>query len=148
MKFIFVIAVSLTFSFTAFAQIKWETDLDSALHHSQTSGKPIFVLFGAYWCAPCRIFESRILTDKRIIAFLNKNFITLEIREELDDRTKHKAEFLRKEKLREEIFKVQAFPSICIQKKNKNPILIEIPHDDNSSDYSAEKLMQILKSYL
>lgn len=47
--------------------------LDEALTRSSQSGKPVFALVGADWCAPCTSFKRGTLSNSKVVAFLTAN---------------------------------------------------------------------------
>ena len=52
---------------------------DKVLQLAKKENKPVFVDFYTSWCAPCKIFEKEVLTDKTIYTFLNDNFVNIKI---------------------------------------------------------------------
>ena len=59
-------------------EIKWITDLDSALTLAANTNKPIMIDFMADWCPPCKRMEDSTFSDKRVIDKA-KSFITVRI---------------------------------------------------------------------
>jgi thiol:disulfide interchange protein len=51
----------------------------SVLAKSLKQSKPVFLDFTASWCAPCKLMDKRVFTDKNIITYLNENFINYKI---------------------------------------------------------------------
>lgn len=43
----------------------------------KTKKKPFFLLFSAEWCHWCKVFDEKTLSDERVAAFLNANFINI-----------------------------------------------------------------------
>ncbi len=62
----------------------WLHDLDAGLDASEASGKPMFVLYTADWCPPCRELKRDVLSDPDVDAFLSENYVRVKI--DLSDR--------------------------------------------------------------
>ncbi len=62
----------------------WLHDLGAGLDAAEASGKPIFVLFTADWCPPCRELKRDVLSDPDVDAFLSENYVRVKI--DLTDR--------------------------------------------------------------
>ncbi len=62
----------------------WLHDLDAGVDAAEASGKPIFVLFTADWCPPCRELKRDVLSDPDVDAFLSENYVRVKI--DLSDR--------------------------------------------------------------
>lgn len=45
------------------------------LELAQKENKPVFVVFYASWCAPCKVLEEDILTQPELYNFLNAKFL-------------------------------------------------------------------------
>ena len=61
------------------SKIKWQPNLKTAHKTAVDLDKPLMIVFGATWCAPCRRLESETLTDKRTIALIDREFIPLHL---------------------------------------------------------------------
>jgi len=53
--------------------------LDDAYKSAQKTEKLIFVEVYASWCAPCKVMEKEVFTNKTVGKFYNKNFINLKL---------------------------------------------------------------------
>ena len=56
--FVFVLTVS--FSFVYGQDVKWETNLESALARAKTEKKIVFVDVWAAWCGPCKRLQKDV----------------------------------------------------------------------------------------
>lgn len=59
------------------ANVMW---LDSerlmpVLEEAQQTHKPVFVVFHASWCAPCKVMDEDVFTQQDTYRFLNANFL-------------------------------------------------------------------------
>jgi thiol:disulfide interchange protein len=54
-------------------------NLSSVLEQAQKEKKPVFIEFYADWCAPCKILEQEVFTQKPTYSYLNKNFINYSV---------------------------------------------------------------------
>jgi thiol:disulfide interchange protein DsbD len=59
--------------------IKWETNFDDAVVLSKQSGKPILVDIWAEWCTACLEMEETTWKDKKLIEYINTNFIPVKL---------------------------------------------------------------------
>ena len=70
--------------------IKW-FHYEEGVSRAKNYGKKVFVNFYADWCAYCKQMERTTFEDKRVIAYLNDNFIP--VRVDSDKKPKRAAEF-------------------------------------------------------
>lgn len=59
--------------------IKWYTDLNSALEEAQKSNKSIFIDFYTVWCSACQQLDKNTLSDPAVKEKLNKNYVSVKI---------------------------------------------------------------------
>lgn len=57
-------------------EIKWYS-YDDGLALSNKSGKKIFLHFYADWCHFCKEMKKRTFVDKKVIDYLNENFVSI-----------------------------------------------------------------------
>lgn len=54
------------------AMFEKSVSLDSAIATAETSGKPVFAVATADWCAPCQSYKRSALADERVQAWVNE----------------------------------------------------------------------------
>jgi thioredoxin-related protein len=75
-KIIFVLLLSV---FSLFgADVKWEKGLSSAVQRADKEHKPLMVLVTKNGCRWCDIFKQKTLTNSKIVAILNRDFVVYE----------------------------------------------------------------------
>jgi thiol:disulfide interchange protein len=54
-------------------------NLSSVLEIAQKEKKPVFIEFYADWCAPCKVLEQEVFTQRPTFTYLNKNFLNYSV---------------------------------------------------------------------
>lgn len=84
MKFYFI-ALLLIRGAIYTQDINWIEDPDKAFDLAQKENKSVYVLITApSWCHWCKKLEEDVLTDSRVIEFLNENYISLMLLDRVD----------------------------------------------------------------
>ncbi len=69
--------------------ISWEINEDVATEAALVNNRPLFVYFYAQWCPFCKVMSENVLTDPRVVAEVNDNYVALKVdidESELDDK--------------------------------------------------------------
>jgi len=59
--------------------IRWQRDLRSAQRISQSTGRPILVVFGASWCTYCKKLEAETLGHPSLAEYINTAFVPVHL---------------------------------------------------------------------
>lgn len=77
MKFKFLLALALLFSFQSFAQ-EWTTDLEEAKKTASKNNQNIVLVFqGSDWCAPCIKLEKEVWSTSEFQKLNENHFVML-----------------------------------------------------------------------
>jgi thiol:disulfide interchange protein DsbD len=60
-------------------ELKWYTNLDTAISEAQKTKKPIFAVFSASWCPACQQLESETLVNNEVKQKLAQNYVAVKI---------------------------------------------------------------------
>ena len=60
---------------TGYSTLKYHTDLDEALAESETTGKPVFVVFKSHTCSVCKQMEATVLSSAAVMDRLSDDFV-------------------------------------------------------------------------
>jgi thioredoxin 1 len=60
-------------------ELKWYTDLNSALQEAQKTNKQVFIDFYADWCPYCKELDKKTFPDTRVSAKLAQNYVLVKI---------------------------------------------------------------------
>lgn len=58
-------------------KIKWHNDLKAAYKVAKTQDKPLLILFSATWCTYCHKLIRESLGDKKMVAYVQQQFVPL-----------------------------------------------------------------------
>ena len=59
----------------------WEKDIEAARKRAKDEGKPMMIMMTATWCGPCKMLESKTLSDPWVQKFL-KEFVVVQAYED------------------------------------------------------------------
>lgn len=68
------------------SKVKWHTNLKEAQKLAVKQNKPILIVFGASWCTFCHKMDAETLSDKRITAAIQQDFIPVHLDFEKDEK--------------------------------------------------------------
>jgi thiol:disulfide interchange protein len=63
----------------AAGQLYWQKDFHTGLKLAKQTNKWVFVVISAEWCGPCKALHAKVLPDPTVEAFLNKNFVSIDL---------------------------------------------------------------------
>src|SRR5262249_25928872 len=58
--------------------IAWAESYEAAMTRAKTEGKPVILIVGAGWCAPCHTLARYVLSDPRVIE-RSKDFVVVHV---------------------------------------------------------------------
>lgn len=61
------------------SDIKWHTDLDSALQEAKSANKTVFIDFYAIGCSSCQRLDEQTLSDPQVKKKLNQSYVPVKI---------------------------------------------------------------------
>lgn len=61
------------------SKIQWHESMSEALPQGAPYDKPVMLRFYANWCMPCRVMDARVWPDDKVEAFVNENYIPIEL---------------------------------------------------------------------
>jgi YHS domain-containing protein/thiol-disulfide isomerase/thioredoxin len=72
-------AMLLPLAAAAQQPLHWEASIESASRIAAASNRSVLVLFSAPWCSACRALENDMLSDGRIAAALDANYVLVKL---------------------------------------------------------------------
>lgn len=72
-------ALTTTPAHASGGQVVWVKDFQQGVRAAQQSRKWVFVVISAEWCGPCKMLHAKVLPDPTVEAFLNKNFVSVDL---------------------------------------------------------------------
>lgn len=67
------------------AKMQWASNFDEAMTKAKSEDKMVFIKFTADWCVPCHAMEDEALSDKTIVADLEKISVPVHVDIEADE---------------------------------------------------------------
>lgn len=150
MKRLFILTISLIFSFCSFAQqyeqIKKfdpsrnpEEDLKAAIEFAQKTNKRIILDVGGEWCIWCHRIDSFIESHKEIKEFLEKHFVIVKINYSKENKN---------EKFLSNYPQIPGYPHFFVLDKNGKFLHSQDTGVlEKDKDYDEEKFMNFLKEW-
>lgn len=78
-KMAFIVLVSLVCSsFSKVEEVRWYS-WNEAQELSKTLDKPMMVFVYAKWCHLCQRMDTKVFTDKKVVALLNRKYIAVKL---------------------------------------------------------------------
>lgn len=69
------LAVTSAWALPTSPKIKWHNNLKSAYKIARSQDKPLLILFSASWCTYCHKLIRESLGDKKMVAFVEQQFV-------------------------------------------------------------------------
>ncbi len=57
------------------AEVAWQYDYDAAVAAATNSNKPLFIVFSASWCPPCKQMKKYTFSKQSVKEYLEEHFI-------------------------------------------------------------------------
>ena len=74
-----VVGAAPPFAGQSAAKIQWNHSLKAAHKLAIAQDKPLLIVFGASWCTYCHKLERETLSDKRVVAVVERDFIPVHL---------------------------------------------------------------------
>jgi len=84
MKKLFVLVLFL--STALFADLNWAEDYESGLAQAKKENKKVMLMFTLTNCHVCEMMKEKVYEDKRIMDYVAKYFVPIELNLDLDDK--------------------------------------------------------------
>ena len=72
-------AAQIASASTGASKVQWQKSLKAAQKLALQQDKPMMVVFGASWCTFCHKLDRETFADKRIAAFIDREFIPVHL---------------------------------------------------------------------
>ena len=76
LKKIILAVLIITSSLTA-SEIKWAKDFESGINEATKINKPVLFVFSRHSCHYCKVLDETTFQDAKVIAALNKDFVSI-----------------------------------------------------------------------
>ncbi|MEN3041661.1 MAG: thioredoxin family protein [Bacteroidia bacterium] len=125
---LFVTSTGLTWS--GFAQTWYYKDISPAFAQAKKQKKPLWIMFSATWCGPCKLIEKQVFPDSRFQEAIRRDFIPLKIYASSGDESTPGGDSLAK------VYSIRAFPTFLYVEPSGQTFYrhIGIPYDPTQSD--------------
>jgi len=112
MKKVFITLLVLLGSFTVEAQeLKWETDINTAINVSNKTKKPMLLFFtGSDWCGWCIRLQKEVLKTPEFTNWAKKNVILVEL--DFPNAKQQSEEIKKQNSDLQQIFGIQGYPTV------------------------------------
>ena len=107
--FVFVLTVS--FGFVYGQDVKWETNLQSALARAKTEKKIVFVDVWAAWCGPCKRLQKDVFPSPQAKAALTQ-VVPLSLKTRTEDNSETESVWA------EKAYNIEAYPTMFFLDQN------------------------------
>ncbi|MCS7297182.1 MAG: thioredoxin family protein [Bacteroidia bacterium] len=92
------------------AQTLYQRDISAAFAQAKKQKKPLWIMFSATWCGPCKLVETKVLPDARFQQAVLREFIPLKVYAASGEESTPGGDSLA------EIYAVQGFPTfLCVE---------------------------------
>lgn len=81
-----ILIIALISTLSAF---DWPSDFDEAKEQAKKEKKNIYMLIGSEYCPWCEKFEKKVLSQKEVIAKLEKDYVLIYLSRDIDDIPTH-----------------------------------------------------------
>ncbi|MDW8417545.1 MAG: thioredoxin family protein [Bacteroidia bacterium] len=112
------------------AQTWYHKDISTAYAQAKKQKKPLWIMFSATWCGPCKLVEKQIFPDLRFQEAIRRDFIPLRVYASSGDENTPGGDSLAK------VYAIRAFPTFLYVEPSGQTFYrhIGIPYDPTQAD--------------